>query len=837
MLNLVQFPSIENVRSITITCVRFLLVSPCQLASAALLAVVATAAFPATPNVEPVYRALRDAPIAETFLVENIVLKRDNGILTLKSGTIGFTPKTMGRDTVAVFSGEGTFFFQPVSPIEKNRLESITGVNAVLENFDRALLCFTDRTGDEIRSQAHTVPPDAKLSADLRDFRKRLRSRPDQPHSLLQSLLTSEDIDNVEADLLADLYNTAQAGFFSAYLHGKHFSGLRFHVKPRGALPALPAPEEVAVIDYDPEAQQEGIWNLEHLKREIDAHQVSSDENKRVVQALSYKIETTIARNDQFTASANLRFKAVSAGDRVIKFGLIPSLRVSRVSSGGQDVPFIQEGRREDASFYVVMPRPMEAGSEHEIAIEYESEKGALQGDRVVTKEGGGNFSVGARESWYPSLNSFRDHAQYDLTFKVPKQYTLVSVGKLEKSWTEKDFACTHWVSEVPMPVAGFNYGAFRKKEITDSATGIHIEGYAASELPDYLMGASNIDGVGTLSPSALNDQIIVEAQNSMRLFTQWFGKSEFGRIAITQQPAFDYGQSWPTLVYLPFSAYLDDTQRWRLFNSIQHGLTEFVDEVTPHEVSHQWWGHMVGWTTLHDQWLSEGFAFFSAGIYLQATEKSPRKYLDYWDHARRAIVDKNNFGRRANDAGPVWLGILLNSARNGGAYDSVVYRKGGYILHMLRSMMYDSKTGDAAFIAMMHDFVQQHMNGNATTESFQRVVEKHVAPGFNVTGDGKMDWFFSEWVYGTSLPHYKFDYTLEPQPDGKCLLKASLTQSEVSDSFVMLVPMYADFDGTLARLGTIRIAGNKTLDNLKVMLPKKPTKAMINALHDVLEQ
>jgi hypothetical protein len=463
--------------------------------------------------------------------------------------------------------------------------------------------------------------------------------------------------------------------------------------------------------------------------------------------------------------------------------------------------------------------------------------KGALQGDRVVTKEGGGNFSVGARESWYPSLNSFRDHAQYDLTFKVPKQYTLVSVGKLEKSWTEKDFACTHWPSEVPMPVAGFNYGDFKKKEITDSATGVHIEGYAASELPDYLQAAKNVDGVGTLSPSALNDQIISEAQNAMRLFTQMFGKSEFGRIAITQQPAFNYGQSWPTLVYLPLSAYLDDTQRWRLFNGIQHGLTEFVDEVTPHEVSHQWWGHMVGWTTFHDQWLSEGFAFFSAGAYLQATEKGPKKYLDYWDHARHSIVDKNNFGRRANDAGPLWLGLLLNSIKNEDAYSSVVYRKGGYILHMLRSIMFGAKDGDTAFRAMMQDFVQQHMNGNASTESFQRMVEKHITPGINATGDGKMDWFFNEWIYGTALPRYKFDYALTTQPDGKCLLKATLTQSEVTDNFVMLVPLYADFDGAIARLGSVRIGGNKTLDNLQLMLPKKPSRVMINAFHDVLEQ
>src|SRR5580658_9507285 len=142
-----------------------------QPARAALLALAAaTAAFAAAPNTEPVYRALRDASITDAFLVENIVLKRDNGVITLKSGAIGFTPKTLGRDTVAVFSGEGTFLFQPISQIEKNRLESIIGAgssaNALLETFDRALFCFTDRTGDEIRAQTHAVPADAKLSDD-----------------------------------------------------------------------------------------------------------------------------------------------------------------------------------------------------------------------------------------------------------------------------------------------------------------------------------------------------------------------------------------------------------------------------------------------------------------------------------------------------------------------------------------------------------------------------------------------------------------------------------------------------------------------------------------------
>ena len=74
----------------------------------------------------------------------------------------------------------------------------------------------------------------------------------------------------------------------------------------------------------------------------------------------------------------------------------------------------------------------------------------------------------------------------------------------------------------------------------------------------------------------------------------------------------------------MPLSAYLDSTQRWALMGGINNRLTEFVDEVASHEVSHQWCGNMVGWASYHDQWLSEGFAFFSASLFLQFTGKEP---------------------------------------------------------------------------------------------------------------------------------------------------------------------------------------------------------------------
>src|SRR5580698_4260590 len=413
----------------------------------------------ASAATDPLYKSLREAGLADALVVENIVLKRESGVLTLKTGALAFTAPALGRDTIAVFVGEGEFTFTALSPIDKNYMASLTGQDSVTEKFDRALFCFTDDTGKEIRASAGTPSPDPKLADALRDYRKHLRSRPDPPRSMLEYTLTDESMDNLEADILADLYNPHAPGFFSAYLHGHKHSDLRFHVRPHGAFPGLMGtPEEVAVINLDPQGNQEGIWYLSHLGREISSHTASSDENNRTVQADSYKIDTTIAKNDHLTATTELQFHAVTDGDRVIKFDLLPNLRVGRVSSGDKELAFIQEDRKEDASFYVVMPEPMAKGSSHQLLIEY-------TGDKVVHKAGGGNFSVGARESWYPNVNTFRDHARYDLTYRVPKQYTLVSVGNVEKQWTEKDTACSHWVSDTPIAVAGFNFGLFKNKK------------------------------------------------------------------------------------------------------------------------------------------------------------------------------------------------------------------------------------------------------------------------------------------------------------------------------------------------------------------------------------
>src|SRR5258708_7501209 len=153
---------------------------------------------------DPVYKALREAGIQETFVVENIVIRRDLGVLTLKSGTLGFTAPQMGRDTVAVFSGDGEFTFTPTVGVELAYLKSITGKEFIQERFDRALFCFTDDTGKELRGKSKPKG-DAKLDEILRDYRKRLRHRSEDARSILEAELNSDVMDNIEAEILTDL--------------------------------------------------------------------------------------------------------------------------------------------------------------------------------------------------------------------------------------------------------------------------------------------------------------------------------------------------------------------------------------------------------------------------------------------------------------------------------------------------------------------------------------------------------------------------------------------------------------------------------------------------------
>jgi len=788
-------------------------------------------------NSDSIYRQLRDLGLGQSYRCENHTILLDVGVFQFKSGTMTILTPVNRFVTGVIFVGEGHFILKPVDAMNARELLRRTGSPTVEEDFSEAVFRFT---GSQYPEFAGTLgekveTPQEAVSA-YQHWKEKVRRRHEIPESFTQAILEGETIDNVDADVLASVYNPRHPAFINAYIHGAKHKDLRFFVRTRvGAIPQLDSPEEVALINLS-EGMDDGVWYSQHLLSELKTGKSDSREDRRLFATKRYVIETVVGKNNHLHSAATITFEPLIAGERLLKFGLLPNLRVTRVTDqNGQDIHFVQESRKEDGSFYAILDDAPPLQKEHSIAVEYE-------GDKVLTEAGDGSFYVSARSSWYPNLNGFGEKALYDLTFKVPKGEVVISVGKQQAESTEAGFAVSHWVTPVPVAVAGFNYGRYLKIDMPDTITHYEISGFYLEDLPDSLRPYAERAFLDSMAPKAMTKYALDQTRAQMQVCTRYFGRSPYDNVYVTEQPNFAFGQSWPNLVYLPISAYIDSTQRWLLFGRIDDNFTGFVREVTPHEVAHQWFGHAVGWASYHDLWLSEGFAEFAAGLFLQqAIGKNWQKdYIDFWERQRKRVLEKNNFGFSPNDAGPVWLGLRLISPKTAQGYQSVTYAKGAYVLSMLRSIMHDDRAApddrEKPFIDMMHDFVESHRDSPASTESFKAIVEKHMTKQMDLQQNQHLDWFFDEWVYGTQIPRYSFSYETLPADKGNVRVRVEVTQSEVDDHFAMFVPVYADFGKGMVRIGQVAIIGNSTR-KIDFVMDERPKNVAINSYKEILER
>jgi len=772
-------------------------------------------ASPRTPNNNAIYSQLRRLlPGGETAEVKELVLKRDAAVFTFHSGAFAFYGEINGKITGAVFRGQGSLHLVPPIEQERRSIALLTKEPQLDETFDTAVLRFTDGSAAEIRKAA--VGKGASEGA----YTSAGQQFADATRTKLRW--------NLEARLLQDVLSPEPGGFFLASIDGKKYaSKMIFMIDPHGALGV--SPEEVELMTWN--ETRNGIWTAFHYESEYRDGVANGNEANDSYSIDQQDLDTTLAKNGAISVIAKTSIRSRSKGLAVIPLRLYPTLRVSAVQNGdGLQLDFIQENKDYDPDFAVILPGPLANDQPYVLKITY-------AGKDAVHDEGNGNYYLegGARERWFPSAREggLGSYATYHMIFRVPKGLDLIATGKQVRQAEEGGQNVTEWVTDVPIPVAGFNMGRFKKQE-TKLNDGFMLYAYANTEVPDSVMHM--VGGtMGTMSTTGMLKSAMAQGEVALDIYSKYFGKLQFQSLALTQQTACNYGQSWPMLIYLPICAFWDTT--------IRHQLGIDTDQmywkvVTPHEVAHQWWGQTVSFRSYRDQWMSEGFADFSASIFLQSVNKNNNEFRDFWKQQRRLITEKTPQGFRPIDVGPVTMGYRLANSRSGDyAYRDLVYPKGAYILHMIRMMNWNGREGDEWLQATLRDFVETYRAKPATTEDFKAILEKHMNPTMDLDGNHRMDWFFNEFVYGTALPHYSFATEISQNSDGASV-HIKLTQSNVTDSFKMPVAIYAELaDGRVVKIASAPMAGNATLDRT-VKLPSSPSpikRLMINYYNDVL--
>jgi len=796
------------------------------IAACVLLAAGSSAAQQAAPGPRELYQALNDLRVVprQVYYVRELHISRDAVRLSLVEGKLALLAAYDGRLTGAVFTGHGHVLALSRDPIEKRSLARFLGAPLLDQSFSRAYFRFTDNTGEELLGLLRQagVPP-----ADEPSF--------------------AEDWNPVVANLnpwhslriLMDWSAADPQPYFYAGLQGDISGPFDVLVDDRRAEQVLLGqPRWVAGTHfYD-------VWAS--FRRTGAAEPFAPP----FVPA-AYAVETSILLDRTLEGAATLTLKALRGGERAVPLELSRFLTVqSAEDAEGHALAFFQNeavnrheiAQRGNDALLVVLPAPASAGQEFRLRIAYRGS--------VISDAGNGVYFVGDRGSWYPHLGGPGTFAPFELAFRWPRRLQLVATGKKQQEREEGEWRMARWRSETPIPVAGFNLGEYVTETL--DAGGLKVELYANRQLEQAILERfrrmvvlTPIPQASSRSPSpSLSPAIIVpelapspaavlrqlgqEIAEAAHFYERFNGPYPFDRLAVSQIPG-TFGQGWPGLLYLSTLSFLTPESQRRAGLSAR--AREHFTEIVPyHEVAHQWWGNLVGWESYRDQWIEEGLANYLALLFAD-TRKTPERALAAWlDRYRNELAEKPpGQDGPADDAGPLVLGDRLRSSRSPEAFERVIYSKGAWVFHMLRVMLREpaAKTPDARFAQLLRSLLEAHRYAAVTTADLQREVEKLMTPAMALEGGRSMDWFFDQWVRSTGIPRYAVEFTVRPQ-GAAFLIRGTLKQSGVPESFLAAVPLYAARSGGKpVLLGIVTTSGEQTA--FQFVSPVRPRRLLID--------
>jgi hypothetical protein len=767
--------------------------------------------WPAEKTAREIYdqlNALRVDP-ATLYDIEpanRIELRRGDVQFSFEQGKLAFLQLFEGRATGAVFFGRGHILAVPRDPVEKQQMAHFLGAPILDQDFTSACLRFTDDTAAELLRQLRALQVSPQQDSAF-------AARWD---ALLATLNTGQSL----RVLFDSLSQTPKPYFFGA-IDGVTTGPFDLILDPlrRDSLLLGQPKKKAGRTFYD-------VW------ASYNAPGIAPPPIP--FRALRYSIDTSILANNSLEAKTEVRFRAETGGERLIPLQLSHLLNVDEVSGEhGEALIFFQnEGMtlrerstRGNDFLYVVLPSPPARGAEFTLRFRYRG--------NVIEDAGNAVLYVGARESWYPHFGDAADFADYELTMHWPRRLRLVATGAKLDEREDGDFRVGHWRTERPASVAGFNLGDYAFASL---AAGAHsVEVYANRMLEQALnnrLGAPAFDvprmpsprgPEGQSSPNMMPmipvapspadalKQLGRGIDSSIRFYENYSGPFPFQKLGVSQIPG-TFGQGWPGLLYISTFSFLPPAAQQRA-GLTESGQEHFTELVPFHEVAHQWWGNVVGWSSYRDQWIDEAIANYLALLFADSQKNANHSLRVWLTRYRQRLVEKlPGAEQSASEIGALDLGTRLTSSKSPEGFEQVIYSKGSWVIHMLREMLRQpgAKDPDARFVALLRTLASKYAYRALSSAGLQREIEAVMTPSMDLEGGRSMEWFFDDWVRGTGVPHYRVEFSVHHSEKG-FLVRGKLFQSGVSRSFIAPVPLYANAGGHPTELGVVIAAGPET--------------------------
>lgn len=745
---------------------------------------------------------------ARVYRIRDGEIIRPNLTLDFEDGTLAFTHDVCGRVTGAFFEGDGEILLRPPDSVERNSLALFTGGAILEEHFVTSYLRFDDDTLSQLQPALSPLPQNADLFVNQWDPSARSLASLD---ALRLVLNFSRYLPCSTGPRPAVETQSENDGFLHARIQGRKLGSFEVYFDSNAVeqLSAGKADTKDGAVFFD-------VWT----SFSSGSKTYSRREDLTIT---NYKIRARVRPPSELTADARVQLHVNRGGHKAFLFELSRALKIHSLQADGHALEFIQnpslEGtqlnRRGNDLVAVVFPSPLQAGQTVELRFKY-------SGD-VLSDAGSGLFYVGARGTWYP--NRGFSLASFDLEFHYPPAWTLLATGTQTPVSTAPETATdlaapgdsvSHWVSDRPIPVAGFNLGKYVR---ADALAGtVQVRSYAtrgversfpasssatAIELPKPTgpEGGRRSESVSVPtappSPAQHGQRVADDAARAVGVFSQWFGSYPYRSLSLTQMPG-ELSQGWPSLVFLSSYGFLDSRERTDArLSSVDSILSA---QVLAHETAHQWWGDLVTWDSYHDQWLVEALANYSSLLLLE--KRDPQAFRAVLEKYREDLLGKNKENEEVMTAGPVTLGQRLSSSHFPSGYDAITYGRGTWLLHMLRCMLRDTQAtrgklrspGDAdaeVFLSVLRKLRDDFEGKIITTPDVVHAFQDALPRSLWYENRKSLDWFSESWVRGTAIPHYKLQGVRILPKDSTLTATGTILQEEAPKDMVTLIPVY----------------------------------------------